>query len=151
LGRRRRPFRHSFLGPVFEMVERMERADRRRERAREYYRRHRNHILERAKARYNPVMYACCIGIKRDMAKKLAEICKDISERDPTFKFRFYESKFPVYDLVLICFAEPNEKYPKSKDRAHAIGLLITRKYAPKEWGLLYWVKRVTAIKRFGV
>ena len=80
------------------------------------------------------------IGITFDMREKCEEILQDIAGRDSTFKFAIYNSKFPQYDQIIIVGSG-------TKDQAHKRGLLLCRRYFPKEYNLLYWIKPVTHVQ----
>ena len=79
------------------------------------------------------------IGISFDMREKCEAILQDIARIDPTFKFAIYNSKFSQYDQIIVVGSG-------TKDQAHKRGLLLCRRYFPKEYNLIYWVKPVTHI-----
>lgn len=86
---------------------------------------------------YKKVDYCCMIGITFDMREKCEEILKDIANRDPTFRYAIYNSKFPQYDQIIIVGSG-------TKNQAHKRGLLLCKRYFPEEYNLTYWVKPVT-------
>ena len=79
------------------------------------------------------------IGIKFEMREACEDVLEGIASVDPTFKYSIYNSKFPQYDQVIIVSSE-------TKDQAHKRGLLLTKRYFPEEYSLIYWVKPVSHV-----
>lgn len=77
------------------------------------------------------------IGIMFDMREACEKVLEHLAERDPTFKYSIYNSRFPQYDQIIIVSSG-------SRDQAHKRGLLLTKRYFPQEYGLIYWVKEVS-------
>ena len=78
-------------------------------------------------------MYRTYIGIKDEETKnKLESICRDINQRDPSFRFAIRKSTLPKYKWLLIVGSS-------DKDTAHRRGMWLIKKTGIE--GLLYWVK----------
>jgi len=89
---------------------------------------------------YEKVEFCCCIGIKYEMRPECEKILENLRRKDRTFRYSIYNSKFPQYDQVIIVRGE-------NRDQAHKRGLLLTKRYFPKEYNLQYWVKEVSQIQ----
>lgn len=89
--------------------------------------------------KYEKAEYCCMIGIKFEMREACEEVLERIAAMDPTFKYSIYNSVFPQYDQVIVVSSG-------SKDQAHKRGLLLTKRYFPKEYSLAYWVKEVSML-----
>jgi hypothetical protein len=79
-------------------------------------------------------IYTTCIGFNKKDLEKIEKICRDIFEKDPTFKYRIYQSFFKKYDFILTFFST-------SRNQAHKRGTWFVKKAGIE--GLLYWVKKL--------
>lgn len=104
------------------------------------YLQNRETILTNAKKNYKPVDQCCCIGFHAEHLSRIAKVCKNIAEKDPTFKFRIYNSKFKQYDFLLIVFSE-------TVDQSHKRGVWLVKKAFP-EFNLCYWIQYKTEIEK---
>jgi len=125
------------------------------------YLQNRETILAKAKENYNPVDQCCCIGFPAERLKAIAKICKDIAKKDKTFKYRIYNSKFPIYNFILMVFCGPGKE---GADLAHKRGTWLVKKAftdceynengevsSRKSWGLLYWVNYKSEMEKHQV
>lgn len=103
----------------------------------------------------------CCIGFKAERLRAISKICQDIAKRDQTFRYKIYNSKFPIYDFILILFCGPGKE---GADLAHRRGTwLLTKAFVDREydedgkeisrksWGLLYWVNYKSEMEKHRV
>jgi len=79
------------------------------------------------------------IGIMFDMREACEKVLEHLASVDPTFRYSIHNSRFPQYDQIIIVRSA-------SRDQAHKRGLLLTKRYFPQEYGLIYWVKEVSQI-----
>ena len=80
------------------------------------------------------------IGFKGEDLPEIEPIVKSLKERYPHQGYNIMNSKFPIYDFILCCFAE-------TRDQAHRIGMALVRKELPQHLNLLYWVKEASLYK----
>jgi len=92
-------------------------------------------------SKYKKVEFCCMIGITYEMRPECEKILDDLAEKDPTFKYSIYNSKFPQYDQIIIVSSG-------SRDQAHKRGLLLCKRYFPPEFNLQYWVKEVSHVEQ---
>ena len=88
-----------------------------------------NQLAEKLNPHLNKIrgpMFVGCIAFNGDpLRERLADICTDISGKDPTFKWRMYPCFFPEFDWVLSLFGH---------DKDHL-------------WKRLVWLKNKTELK----
>ncbi|HDD68945.1 MAG TPA: hypothetical protein ENG61_01130 [Candidatus Korarchaeota archaeon] len=80
--------------------------------------------------------WVTCIAFSgEEFRERLKVICEDIAIRDPSFKYKIYQSYFPKHDYVLVIFSD-------NKNQAYQRGEWF-RRVIKKELGkdINYWVK----------
>ena len=84
--------------------------------------------------------WAILIGFKAEHLKDITPIVERLKKEYPEQGYNIMNSRFPQYDFILVCFAE-------NRDKAHKIGLVLTKKILPQKLNLLYWIKEVNMLK----
>lgn len=80
------------------------------------------------------------IGYKGEHLAEIKPIIKQLQSEYPTQEWNCMNSKFPIYDSILCGFTD-------NRDDAHKIGLAVVKKHMPAKFNLIYWLKKVGAMK----
>ncbi|MEM1577926.1 MAG: hypothetical protein QXM27_02880 [Candidatus Pacearchaeota archaeon] len=91
--------------------------------------------LEKELKPFKKEIFSTNIGFKEKDKERIEKVCKDTFEKDPSFKYRIFQSFFPKYDYILTV-------YSPTKDQAFKRGDWLVKK-ALKDLNLLFWVKKL--------
>jgi hypothetical protein len=91
--------------------------------------------LEKELKIFKKELFSTNIGFNKKLKEKIEKVCMDTFEKDPTFRYRIFQSYFPKYDYVLTF-------YSNNRDQAHKRGIWFCKKIF-KDEKLQYWVKEI--------